>query len=56
MDKSKLEVEKPRIGKIYPGQHWIELHGAFNPAELRLIAIELEKEIKKINGNKNGHI
>jgi len=45
---------KERIGKVYPGQGWIELHGAFTSAELRILAQNIEKEYKKANGgNKN---
>jgi len=45
---------KERIGKTFVGQGWIELHGTFTYAELRLIAQNVEKEYRKANnGNKN---
>jgi len=45
---------KERIGKTYAGQGWIDLHGSFTFAELRLIAQNVEKEYLKVkNGNKN---
>lgn len=46
--------DKLRIGKIYPAQNWVELHGTFNPMELRELAIQIEKNMKKVkDGSKN---
>jgi hypothetical protein len=46
--------DKVRIGNMYPGQAWIELHGSFTYQELRLLAQNVEKEYMKArNGNKN---
>lgn len=46
--------KKERVGKVLPGQHWVELHGSFHPMELKGIADQLEENIMKIkrNGNK----
>ena len=50
-----VKKDKPeRVGEVFPGQHWIELHGSFHPLELKAIALRLEKNIEKVrNGNKD---
>ena len=43
-----LNIKKPRIGIVYPGQRWVELNGSFTVDELRTLALEIEKKYKKV--------
>lgn len=43
---------KKRIGKMFDAQKWVELHGMFTPQELRMLADQIDKNYKKVNGNK----
>jgi len=42
-----MDCSNLRIGKIYRGQFWVELHGVFKPEELRLLADQIEGKVKK---------
>ncbi len=46
--------EREKIGTLYVGQKWVELHGAFTYNELRDLANRVEKTFNKAfkNGNK----
>lgn len=49
-----MECDYLRIGEIYKGQFWIELHGVFKPEELRMLADQIDgKLIKEIKQNDN---
>ena len=41
------------VGTILPNQNWIHLNGAFTPAQLRIIAQEIEDRKANLNGNSN---
>ena len=41
------------VGAILPHQNWIHLNGAFTPAQLRIIAQEIEDRKANLNGNSN---
>ena len=41
------------VGTILPHQNWIHLNGAFTPAQLRIIAQEIEDRKATPNGNSN---
>lgn len=45
-----------RVGKLLDAQKWVELHGNFSPQELRMLADRIDKNYKKVNGNKNRYI
>lgn len=40
------EEKKPRVGQMFRGQAWVELHGEFMSAQLRALADEIEKNCK----------
>lgn len=42
-----MACDNLRIGKIFKGQFWVELHGIFKPDELRDLADQLEEKTKK---------
>ena len=42
-----------QVGTILPHQNWIHLNGAFTPAQLRIIAQEIEDRKAKSNVNSN---
>ncbi len=50
--ENKTELEK-RIGEIYLGQRWVELHGCFTIAELSEIILKINENNRgpKDNGN-----
>ncbi len=44
---------REKEGKIFPKQHWVELHGVFTSMELRELVIKIEEAIS--NPDKNGN-
>jgi len=34
---------KPKIGSLYRGQAWVELHGTFDASQLRELADQIDK-------------
>lgn len=45
--------KKEKVGKVYPGQRWVELHGAFIVPELKKILFDLEQSINKMEAHVN---
>ena len=53
-----MAKKKPRIGTMFRGQAWVELHGEFMPAQLRALADEIERKCKGLerkNDNTERH-
>jgi len=42
-----MNCDNLRIGKIFKGQFWVELHGVFKPEELRMLADQIENKVAK---------
>ena len=42
-----MKCDNLRIGKLFKGQFWVELHGIFKPDELRMLADQIEDKTKK---------
>lgn len=47
--KEAVKEYGSEVGTILPHQNWIHLNGAFTPAQLRIIAKEIEDKKDNIN-------
>jgi hypothetical protein len=55
-DELEERYLKPKVGSLYRGQAWVELHGTFTADELLILAHEIETKCRGLNDDhKRGH-
>lgn len=55
-DELEERYLKPKVGSIFRGQAWVELHGTFSAEELRELANQIDQNCQGLDhGNQGRH-